>query len=192
MAKLLIVYGSGEGQTTKIAQRIAEVVQGKGHVVELVRGNGLPSNLNLANYHFILVGASIHTGKHQPYMVKFVKSNLSALNSKPSGFFSVSVSAGSKVPRLHALAEKYLERFITETGWKPTTTTLIGGALQYTKYNILNKLLMRYITRNSLGPTDIKRDYEYTDWEQVTKFAESLVSLLDKSSASAEPQKATR
>jgi menaquinone-dependent protoporphyrinogen oxidase len=192
MAKLLIVYGSGEGQTTKIAQRIAEVVQGKGHVVELVRGNGLPSNLNLANYHFILVGASIHTGKHQPYIVKFVKSNLNVLTSKPSGFFSVSVSAAAKVPKLKAVAEKYLERFITETGWKPANTTLVGGALQYTKYSFFNKLLMSFITRNSVGPTDTKRDYEFTDWDQVTKFAESIVSLLDKSSASAEPQRATR
>ncbi|MEI7556020.1 flavodoxin domain-containing protein [Candidatus Chlorohelix sp.] len=191
MAKLLIVYGTGEGQTTKIAERIAEVVQGKGHVVEVVRGNELPSNLNLANYHFILVGASIHSGKHQPYIVKFVKSNLDLLSSKPSAFFSVSVSAVSKVSRLYAVAEKYLDRFQTETGWKPANTILIGGALQYTKYNIINKVLLRIITRNSLGPTDIKRDYEYTDWEQVTKFAESLVPLLDKNNANSAPQKAS-
>ncbi|NWJ97145.1 MAG: hypothetical protein HXX20_15280 [Chloroflexi bacterium] len=95
-----------------------------------------------------------------------------------SAFFSVSVSAASFNTKNRGLADQYVAKFWQETGWRPDKVTLFGGALQYSKYNLLTKFLLQRMTKRSLGPTVTWRDYEFTDWEDVTRFAEEfLVSL---------------
>jgi menaquinone-dependent protoporphyrinogen oxidase len=179
MAKFLLVYGSDHGQTAKIAKHIAKIVRDKGHTVVLVPGNELPAGFSLDEFAGVIIGASIHTAKHQKYIVDFVKANLATLQTKPAAFFSVSISAASSNNRLKSIANDYLVKFVRETGWRPAKTGLLAGALLYTKYSLIQKYLLRFVTRNSVGATDVNRDYEYTDWEAVTKFAESYLTLLE-------------
>jgi menaquinone-dependent protoporphyrinogen oxidase len=41
----------------------------------------------------VIVGASIHMGKHDDYVLDFVRENRDALECLPSAFFSVSMAA---------------------------------------------------------------------------------------------------
>ena len=67
-----------------------------------------------------------------------------------------------------------IDRFVTETGWRPTTTKIVAGALLYTRYNWLKRLVMRRIARKAGGDTDTTRDHVYTDWNDVRGFAEGF------------------
>jgi menaquinone-dependent protoporphyrinogen oxidase len=58
-----------------------------------------------------------------------------------------------------------------ETGWHPRRVELVAGALPYTRYNFLVRFVMRRISRKEGGDTDTSRDYEYTDWAAVDRFA---------------------
>jgi menaquinone-dependent protoporphyrinogen oxidase len=69
-----------------------------------------------------------------------------------------------------------VERFVEKCGWRPARIELIAGALQYSKYNFLIRYVMRRITKKEGGDTDTSRDYEYTDWAAVDRFARSLVT----------------
>jgi menaquinone-dependent protoporphyrinogen oxidase len=52
---------------------------------------------------------------------------------------------------------------------------MIAGALSYSKYPLPLKWIMRKIAKTAGEDTDMSRDYEYTNWDQVRKFAETLI-----------------
>ena len=51
---------------------------------------------------------------------------------------------------------------------------MIAGTLAYSKYSWPMKLIMRRIARQAGQETDMRRDYEYTDWAQVDAYADRL------------------
>ena len=75
-----------------------------------------------------------------------------------------------------AQTEAMIERFIVETGWYPTATKPVAGALTYTKYSFIMRLVMKRIARAARGSTDTRRDHVYTDWAALDRFVADFVS----------------
>jgi menaquinone-dependent protoporphyrinogen oxidase len=174
MMRVLIPYGTTEGQTARISEYVADVVRGQGHEAYAVdiKGSGAPK---LDGYDAVIVGASIHMGRHEDYVRDFVKENRDALERLPSAFFSVSLAAHDDTEE----AEGYIEEFVQETGWRPGLVGLFGGALLYTQYGFIKRYVMKKIARHKGSPdTDTSRDYVYTDWESVKHFAEEFLELI--------------
>ncbi|HVA90887.1 MAG TPA: flavodoxin domain-containing protein [Chloroflexota bacterium] len=71
--KVLIVYGTSAGQTSKIAGHIARTLKDREYGVDLVNGRTIPANLDLAPYAAVIVGASVRAGRFQRYILDFVK-----------------------------------------------------------------------------------------------------------------------
>lgn len=171
MATISICYGTTDGQTADVADFIADVVRDLGHqalVVDLKK----PTVDALAGVDAVLVGASIHVNKHEPYVTDFVRANLDVLRGLPSAFFSVSLSVYGDP----AQGDRYIEEFCAETGWSPTGTIAIAGALRYTSYGVLKKQLMKQIARDKQLSTDTSADAIYTDWDAVRAFTEQFVA----------------
>jgi menaquinone-dependent protoporphyrinogen oxidase len=175
MSKILIAYGTSEGQTAKIADHLAEVIRAQGHDV-------FPMNIERvapapAGYQAVIVGASVHKGKHQRWVVDYARRNRPALEHLPSAFFSVSLAIADGTDKGRLEAEGYVEAFVQETGWYPEKVGLFAGALVYTKYNFLLRWVMRLIAR-SRGSRDLDtgRDYVYTDFDAVQRFAEEFLA----------------
>jgi menaquinone-dependent protoporphyrinogen oxidase len=183
MSKILVAYGTSEGQTAKIAEQLAGFIRARGHdafTVDISREAPAP-----AGYHGVVIGASVHQGKHQRWVVDYVKRNHPALEHLPSAFFSVSLAIADGTEKGRLEAEGYVETFVKETGWYPEKVGLFAGALVYTKYNFLLRWVMRRIAR-SKGSRDLdtRRDYLYTDMDAVQRFAEEFLA----SAAPAEAQ----
>ena len=174
MSRYLIVYGSVYGQTERIVQRIGQVLMTHDHAVTFLRGDRVPSPLLLRDYDVAVVAASVHAGRHQRYIETFVRRHVRALNAMPSAFISVSGSAASTTPKGRAGADQCVATFLQETAWQPRATRTFGGALAYTRYNWVVRLLMRWISRRNGGPTDTSRDHDLTDWLAVERFANEL------------------
>ena len=174
MMRVLIPYGTTEGQTAKISEYVADVIRDHDHEAYTVdiKGSGAPEP---DDYDAVIVGASIHMGKHEDYVLDFVRENRDALERLPSAFFSVSLAAHDEPE----VAEGYIEEFVQETGWRPGMVGLFAGALLYTQYGFIKRHLMKQITRHKGSPdTDTSRDYVYTEWENVKHFAEEFLELL--------------
>ena len=62
-------------------------------------------------------------------------------------------------------------------------TATFGGALRYTKYNVLIRIMMRVIVGFAGGDTDTSRDYEYTDWRAVEGFAAEFAAQFHSARA---------
>ncbi len=99
----------------------------------------------------------------------------------PSAFFSVSLAVAhhrnSERRNREGRAEsmQVVEKFTRATGWSPRRIELIAGALPYSKYNFLIRFVMRRISAHAGGDTDTSRDYEYTDWAAVDRFASEFL-----------------
>lgn len=178
MSNMLIVYGTAEGQTAKISQHIACVLNEEGHTVQMLEGHELPKDFALKDFDGVLVGASVHSGKHDKRIVDFVKTNLDTLEDIPSAFFSVSLTASGTSEEDKAIVEDLLEQFSERTGWHPEKMGVFAGALLYTKHNPVIRFILKRITKKHGGDSDTSRDYEYTDWEGVIEFAKTFLPTL--------------
>jgi menaquinone-dependent protoporphyrinogen oxidase len=184
MARILIVYGTTEGQTRKIAQRIGAELEKLGQTVELRDSTTIGEPLAQGAFDAVMIGASVHQGRYQSAVEHFVSANLGVLERMPTAFFSVSLVAASPDPEDRLDAEHVIERFCERTGWRPTLIHSIAGALLYTEYDFLKRWLLKLIARHYGGPTDTSRDYEFTDWDDVARFAREFASLCSTQGAS--------
>lgn len=170
MPNVLLVYATNHGHTGKIATRIAEVMRADGATVEL-RQIGVASDPDPAEYDVVILGGSVHAGHHQRSLVDFAKRHARVLSDRPSAFFSVSLAAAEDDGDSRQQIAKYRDDFVEETGWTPRASASFAGALQYREYDVFTRVLMRLISRHEHHPTDASRDYVYTDWDAVERFA---------------------
>ncbi len=185
MPRILILYATVEGQTGRIAERIAGSLRDAGHAVEVQPAQAGESLLDPENFDGVIVGASIHYGHHPAYLHALVRRRRGALEEKPNAFFSVSLSAGGRNPK-PAAARRYIEKFLRKTGWRPGQAASFAGALQFSKYGAFKRLLMTVFVGLGGGDTDTSRDYEYTDWDAVDRFAREFERRLGGGAAGGE------
>jgi menaquinone-dependent protoporphyrinogen oxidase len=178
MAKILIIYGTSNGQTGKIANRLKDVLIEKGHAVDLFDCKEVPDSIMPENYEACLVGASVHAGGYQYQLKKWVKLHSQALRSIPSVFFSVCLGVLQNDSAVQLQITKIIEDFFLSTGWRPKMKAVFAGGLAYSQYNFLLKWWMRRIAKKSGGDTDTSKDYEYTDWSAVRELAEKFSNVL--------------
>ena len=176
MSSFLVLYASSEGQTAKVTDRIVEVLDARGHEAAAVNATET-ADLDLDDYGAVLVGASIHVGKHQPAVIEFAESNRDELAKKPTAFFQISLSSATEEGR--AQAAGYVEEFVESTGWTPDRIGLFGGALRYAEYGFLKRLMMKQIAKRKLPDEDVSKDIEFTDWEEVEAFANDVAAFVE-------------
>jgi menaquinone-dependent protoporphyrinogen oxidase len=186
-----IFYATREGQTRRIAERIAADLRHKGAQADVFDVRSLPP-IEWSCYSIACVAASVHLGRHEPEMVGFVKTWKPALDRLSAAFISVSLSeagaedyARSYEERQHAAedVQRMIDRFLEETGWRPDRTLAVAGGLAYSKYNLLVRFVMKRIARKAGAPTDTSRDYEFTDWPTLDRFVEELAATAPATTA---------
>jgi menaquinone-dependent protoporphyrinogen oxidase len=178
MRRILVLYASTHGHTAKIAARIAAALEVDGATVDLQELHARKSQPALLDYDAVVVGGSVHAGHHQRALVKWAERHHTALDMKPSAFFSVCLTAADDSEESRAATRGYLDDFVESTGWTPGRSTTFAGALQYREYDVATRVLMRLLMRRMHHPTDASQDYDYTDWDAVERWAHELATTL--------------
>lgn len=179
MSKYLIVYGTKEGQTAKIAERIGDIIRQLGHTVDIFDARNTSKSLSVDGYNGILVGSSIHMMQWSNDARNFVRDNITPIKNVSSAFFSVSMAAAGKDPKAASGVNQWVQKFLDSTSWHPKTVGNFAGCLAYTKYGFITRWFMKSIAWAQNQPTDTSKDYEYTDWDQVKTFAEDFVQQTE-------------
>jgi menaquinone-dependent protoporphyrinogen oxidase len=118
-------------------------------------------------------------------MVAFVKGHLPELERMPTVFLSVSLSEAGAEDMTAPYEERFkaaeevqqmMEAFLAETGWHPSKILAVAGALMYTKYSFLVRLVIKRIARLHGASTDTSRDHELTDWAALDHLVDELVA----------------
>jgi len=185
-----VFFATREGHTQRIAQRIAEDLRILGFDVDLLAvRQAIP--FSLSNYSAAVLAASVHQGNHEKELIQFVKDHRSELETMTTAFLSITLSeAGAErldaTPAEHAQfvqdVEQMLGKFFKETKWHPTLVKPAAGALLYTRYNYLVRVIMRMIAKKVGAGTDTSRDYVYTDWVGLDKFVDEVASEIRSAS----------
>jgi menaquinone-dependent protoporphyrinogen oxidase len=182
--KLLLVYGTSEGQTRRIADFIADGHRAANWVVTLLEARFADAELRVHEFDAVIVAASLHLGSYQAPVVYFVRQRHEVLNEMHSAFVSVSLSAAGSAHDDGGLVE-CASSFLRETGWQPKMIHHAAGAFHWREYGLLKRWVLRYVAwrRDVSAVTD--RDREFTDWERLEQF----VDLFLKGATAAEAQR---
>jgi menaquinone-dependent protoporphyrinogen oxidase len=167
--RFLIVYGTTEGHTAKVAAAMAATLQARGATVSL-QNSAAPWTSNPADYSAVIVAASVHAGTYQRPVQRWVQTHHVALNQRPCAFISVCLAVLNRTPKVERDLGATLQRFFDDTGWKPVESKIVAGALLYTKYPWWKRWMMRRIVAKAHGDVDTSRDYVYTDWDDLEEF----------------------
>jgi menaquinone-dependent protoporphyrinogen oxidase len=174
--KLLIVYATREGQTKKIAFRLADHLRESGVEVE-VHDARRPFSLDFRDFDHLVFGASMHAGGLEKEIRAFITRHQTAISARPRSFFLVLLSAATKDK---SLRDEWLrdaeDKFKQQIPVVFPHFEMVAGALRYSQYPLPLKWVMQRIARQAGEGTDISRDYEYTDWDQVKTFAKTITS----------------
>jgi menaquinone-dependent protoporphyrinogen oxidase len=174
--RVLIVFQSEEGQTASVASRAAEGLRAHGMASDVFAVSEAPATLHA--YAGVILGGSVHAGRHDRKLLQYAAKHVAALQAKPAAFFSVSLSAAGQDDRHQADAMRLAHEFLDAVAWQPDIVAVFGGALKYTRYGFIKRHVMRTIARHEGGETDTSRDWEYTDWEAVGEFASDFATLV--------------
>ncbi len=175
MQKALFLYSTIDGQTVKIFQYIEQEMSE--YQCEMVDLHGV-DQIDLSPYSKVIVGASIRYGRLNKKLYRFIERNRSALCERRVAFFCVNLTArkealGKDTPE----GSVYITTFLRKSPWHPDLIGVFAGALRYPRYGFFDKYCIRFIMSLTSGETDITKEVEYTNWEKVSRFVQSVKAL---------------
>jgi menaquinone-dependent protoporphyrinogen oxidase len=178
MSRILILYGTTDGHTRKIAEALGYELESEGcHPTVVDAKHGVPDP-DVRTYDGVIVLASIHGGRYQREVRHWAGDHRDALNRVPGAFLSVCLAVRDRRPEARRAVYDIMGRFSEDTGWRPAVSKPIAGALLYTRYHWLKKWIMKRIVAKAGGDIDTTRDYEYTDWVDLRAFARSFAERV--------------
>src|SRR4030095_1225067 len=184
MSRILVIYGTTDGHTAKIARSIEEALRAGGLDVDVI--DAATNTRRPEHYAGVIVAASVHAGRFQPAIRRWVRAHAHMLRGIPTAFVAVCLAVLQSDPKVQDELAAILERFYTQTGWRPTLSKAVAGALLYRQYNWLMRQMMRRIVLKAGGDTDTSRDYEYTDWADLRKFVGQFATRVTGSTATSD------
>ena len=188
--KFFIAYATVEGQSRRIAEKLASFLETRGHQSVIASATEM-SEYTLERPDGVLLCAPIHAGRYPSYFTDFVRREIDWLSAIPSAFVSVTLSIASDDPDERAEAARFPAALAAETGWEPRLVHNAAGALRYTEYDFFKRWMLKRIAGKHNAPTDTSNDYELTDWAALEAFAVDFIELcgaVPSSEAASQPR----
>lgn len=166
---VLVAYSSKYGATREIAEKIAEVFEQRGLMVDL---KDVKEVHNLESYEAVVLGSAVYIGGWMKPAAKFLKYNQKTLSDMPVWIFSsgptgegeaVELLEGWTFPeKLKPVAERI----------QPRDMVILHGAIDMEKLPGLYKWMLKNVDAG-IG--------DYRDWDAIVAWAESIAAELKES-----------
>ena len=175
MKSILVAYASTDGHARKVAEYVAAAFNRMGREVDLI-DTASPAAASVTPIHSAaVIAGSVHLGSHQAALQDFVKRNVDWLNASPAALLSVSLAAALDDEASRADCRACAQKFLDETGFVPGIVLPVAGALPYTQLDWFRRFAVKMVMKRHGGDTDTSRDFDYTDWEALERFATEFV-----------------
>ena len=173
MANFAIAYATSEGHTRAVVDHVADTLRQQGHLVSVHDvGATAAAVAAVAASEAVIVAGSIHGGRMQPRLVRFVSAHGVALSEKPSALVMVSLSAASREARVRERLGAYVTTFLASTPWRPDVVEFVAGSLRPSSLGPIRRTLATRMARHAgISPDG---DLECTDWVALKRFASAL------------------
>jgi menaquinone-dependent protoporphyrinogen oxidase len=177
--RILVAHASAgsEGQTVRIAERLAETLVAAGAEVQLVdlERDAAPP---LAGFDGALIGGSVRGGRYRRPLRRLLHEGHEQLAGLPWAFFSVCLTIAATDERARGNARELPRRLMADAGLAPLEIAVFGGALRFSHHGRLGGRLLFAINRRYLPEASMDRDWEYTDWAEVEALAHRLMAVV--------------
>lgn len=162
-----MLYATVDGQTKKICEYLASHLADD-HDVTLW---DLSENrdIDLSAFDKVILGGSVRYGRHHESMEAFLTQHRSMLNTQKTALFSVNATArktGKNTPESNV----YFTKLIQKTQVKAKLEAVFAGKIHLSQYGWFDRFMIRLIFRIG-GERLGSQAYEFTDWQQVERFA---------------------
>jgi menaquinone-dependent protoporphyrinogen oxidase len=180
---LLLYYATRDGQSRRIAERIADrLAEGGLSVVPHDLAGAFPAPSEVAGGRLIVVVAAVRYGRHLPAAERFFAAYQDLLAQAPLAFVSVNLTA-RKPGQDTAEGNRYLGKTIARHRLNPDLATAVAGRLDYPHYGWFDRQIIRLIMKMTGGPTDPRSCVEFTRWAAVDEIASQIAGLHEASYA---------
>nr|AEM25303.1 protoporphyrinogen oxidase [Strigomonas galati] len=184
--KYMLLFSTTDGHTKVIANAIAEAIRTKDSAAQcaiqdlkafMTHNKQTEAGVtDLKHYDKVILGASIRYGYFSEDVHQFVKQYYPHLNSFPTAFYAVNMTARKPNKRTPE-TNPYARKFLIESPWIPTKAAVFAGALYYPRYSFFDRNMIRFIMKITGGDTDPTLEKVYTDWDSVKAFAGEVVAM---------------
>lgn len=172
-----LYYATRDGQTRRIAERIATRLREAGVAAELTDlAVQPPDSSDLAERGPFILIAAVRYGRHLRQAEHLLASYRALAAPPPLYLLSVNLTA-RKPGKTTAPGNTYLRRTIEKYRLDPKLAGAIAGRLDYPSYTWIDRQMIRLIMVMTRGPTDPSAQIEFTDWAQVDALARRIAEL---------------
>jgi menaquinone-dependent protoporphyrinogen oxidase len=162
MAKIVVLYGTTEGQTAKIASGLplagCTVIESTSSIwSKSIRRSSRCLRRRISRRvdprrFASAVRLSLAPGPH------------GGADPRSTAAFTACLAVRSLNENERAEARAFSALYEEKTVWKPDVPEFFAGALMYSEYSWLVRMVMKSIARREGGSTETSHDSEYTDW----------------------------
>ncbi len=171
---LLLLYATHDGQTAKVVARLKNKLEALDvSVLALHLGETTPSLFLLEEAPFVLVISPIRYGSHLPAVDRFLRAHRDVINPARLGMVSINLTA-RKPEKNTPLTNPYFRKWLRKHRIVPSLAAVWAGKLDYPRYRWLDRFMIRFIMFLTNGPTDPRTMIDFTPWDQVDTFAQSV------------------
>ena len=188
MTRVLVVFGTTDGQTRKVALHLGIALRYAGGSADVILAS--PAAAGPEGYAGVIVAASLHAGGYQRNVRQWLRRHAAALHGKPTAFVSVCMMARDTRTETQDRLRGIMRDFADSCGWMPTHLKPVAGALAYTRYGWFKRWAVKRMAARTGGDIDTTRDHEYTDWADVYRFGEGFVSGVEHFASQQHPSAA--
>ena len=162
---LLIVYGSIEGQTEKIARYIEDLAIKRGEDVRVIDTQNRTSDADFTGVDTVILAASVHERWHPERFEVFVTTEQKNLDLRRTLMISVSMNAA--FPEGHEDAQDCLEEMKMRTELDPDSEMLVAGAIRAKHYDYYATQVLRHVVLRGRNFDPSVQEHEFTDWDAL-------------------------
>ncbi len=131
---ILIAYCTRHGCTEEAAQTLKENLSGEVTLVNLKK-NGKP---DLSAFDTVILGGSIHMGKIQSQVRKFIEKNVDVLLEKRTGLYVCCMEEKQAQQQFENAFPEELRKHASATG-------IFGGAFNFERMNFLERKIVQKV-----------------------------------------------
>jgi len=165
MDSVLVVYGTGSGCTTGVAERIGSELAEKGAKVDVVSAKEKPDP---SGYGAVVVGSGVRAGSWHGPVKAWVTDNAADLKAKPVAFYTVCLTMAQDASKADEV-RAYTDPLIAETGVEPLDIGLFAGWNEPKGFNFLERTI--------LGAMKAPKG-DFRDWAAIDAWTDSVAARL--------------
>jgi menaquinone-dependent protoporphyrinogen oxidase len=172
-----VFYASHFGHTERIARTLANAIIRSGVAARArnLAGDD-PSEAEIGGLDPCVLISPIRYGVPLARARRLLGRLAPLTPQKPLVLLCVNLTA-RKPGRASPTGNVYLRRWIGRTGARPRLAEAIAGKLEYPRYNLFDKTMIRLIMTMTGGPTDGTSTIDYTSWPRVAELAAEIAEL---------------